>query len=78
MDHQTIVKLILYDYQLQCFSYLAVNFHCVNFIFNIDDEPVKHILCRFMGILKLAKIWLTAIHLQHILCRILDKMIYFE
>ena len=42
MNHQTIVKLILYDYQLQCFSYLAVNCRCVNFIFNIDDEPVKH------------------------------------
>ena len=44
MDHQTIVKLILYDYQLQCFSYLAVNCPCVNFIFNISDKPVKHIV----------------------------------
>ena len=43
-DHQTIAKLILYDYQLQCFSHLAVNCRSINFIFNIGDKPVKHIM----------------------------------
>ena len=44
MYHQTMIKLILYDYQLQCFSYLVENCRCINFIFNMGYKPVKHIM----------------------------------
>ena len=47
MDHQTITNLILYDHQLQCLSYLAVNCRCINFIFNMGNKPVKHIMSIF-------------------------------
>ena len=73
-DHQTIIKLILYDYQLQCLSYVAVSWLCSNFIFNMGNKPVKHIM-SILGNTKKAKILLTAIHLHLILYSIFDKMI---